>query len=150
MLYTAEKTFKEEYKTFHWHLPAIGFVPAGITLANNYPPSTNSDRFFATGLAHNGGGGFASLASLGLVAPGGFTFTAGTSYVASSTYCGSGNSTLTSLETTTGIFRSNVTTTTFDAISVGCPLRWVAGGSSNVDVWTIDEELNLAQLKEQQ
>jgi type IV pilus assembly protein PilE len=42
--YTAEKTFRQVYKTFHWDLPLTGFIPKGLVSTNYSNALTGSRR----------------------------------------------------------------------------------------------------------
>ncbi len=140
ILYTAQRSFKEDYKTFHWHLPATGFVPEWISRANSFPPETNGKRFFGISIPVNGT--VATLAALGLSSPGGYTYSSGTGYLANATYCPAANSALGPIEVSGfGASLGDVTSSTFRAIALGCPMGRVPLGSpSQLDRWSINQD----------
>jgi type IV pilus assembly protein PilA len=149
-IYTAEKTFKEEYKSFHWHLPAIGFVPHHIdSTVANYPPIAAAERYYGVSITTQGTVS-PSLATFGIAAPKNLAYNHQVGFRSGTLYCGAADTSVMAAETTAfGANLSAMTATTFKAVAVGCPMIYVVNGSTNVDRWTIDEGALLTHVNEQ-
>lgn len=137
-IYTAQKAFFVEYSTYHAHLPAVGFVPEGIDVADGYPVNTDASRIYGSTVHPSGNADelpeSSTLGEGGLPPiPRGLDYDG---YVASVRQCGRAS-------TLTGIAADGdpeIEQNSFVAVSVGCPGGNVPLAETDpVDVWSINE-----------
>jgi type IV pilus assembly protein PilA len=153
-IYTAQKAFLVEYNSFHAHLPMIGFVPEGVngTDANSAYAAIAPSRIYATsaGLGNNETAlNFVGTNSNNRFPPAplssnGQAMTYAGIFPAHPSGCAAAIDINIMQQGGSGIPAAS--SSTFQAKAVGCP-KSTNQAAVSLDIWTIDQDRNLRNVR---
>lgn len=150
-IYVVQKSFHAEYQTYHYQLPAMGYVPVGVTPFPNYAASPDSQRNYEIGMPINTAPitSVPTIGTYGIVEPteGTFSWTFGFRTSAARCETGTWPQNVTGQIYVPSAEWGTITSTTFRAFVYGCALKNVSFAEAMagipLDVWYMDQDRRL-------